>query len=130
MSNKARFIGRVVTVQKTEKLGKDPEHPFLKRVIVLDDSEAGAKRPNTVPFEAIGDKCEYLDGYKVGDVVTVDYWPNGNAWNNPKKGCTQYFGSFRIAYIQKGAVEGEAAQEAEVTDETAVESDGVDDMPF
>ena len=61
--SKCVFVGRVVTVEKTETLGK-PERPFIKRVIVVDDADINDKYPNPVPFEATGDKCQYLDQYK------------------------------------------------------------------
>ena len=51
MGNKCTFVGRVVKVCATEKLGKDPSKPFYKRQIIVDDSEAGSKYANEVAFE-------------------------------------------------------------------------------
>lgn len=138
MSNKCRFIGRVVCVGATEKLGSNPEKPFYKRTIVVDDADGGSKYPNAVPFEYTGDKVKYLDGYNVGETVTIDFYPNGRAWQNPKTGKTQYFCSNRIAYIQKGAASAEAApaesagltpsEQADAEAQAAMEVS--DDMPF
>ena len=125
MSNKYTFTGRVVSVGKTEKFGRE-DKPFYKRVIVVDDSDMDSKYPNPVPFEATGDKCQDLDGYKEGDEVRVEFYPNGRAWDDPKTGKTRYFASNRIASIEAdgGKEEGEPQDAEEPTDEA------VDDMPF
>ena len=127
-SNKARFVGTVVYVGETETLGKDPNKPFYKRTIVVTDSDPSDKRQNTMPFEYFGEKCKYLDGYKAGDVVTVEYYPNGRSWKDPKTGKMRFFASFSIAYIKKGAESAGADSEAI----QAEAEDAVDDeqMPF
>ena len=126
-SNKARFVGTVVYVGDTETLGKDPNKPFYKRTIVVTDSDPSDKRQNTVPFEYFGEKCKYLDGYKAGDVVTIEYYPNGRSWKDPKTIKMRFFASFSIAYIKKGA--DEAAPSTEDAAE-AVSSEVDNDMPF
>ena len=126
MSNKCKFVGRVVYVGPTEELGKT-EKKFYKRTIVVTDSDPSEKRQNTVPFENFGEKCKYLDGYKAGDVVTVEYYPNGRSWKDPKTGKMRFFASFSIAYIKKGS------EEAALSPEDAAESvssEVDDDMPF
>lgn len=100
MSNKNTFNGRVVSVGETETLGKNPDKPFYKRVIIIDDSDMDSKYPNPVPFEATGDKCQYLDKYKKGDEVSVEFYPSGRAWEDPKTGKTRYFSSNRIGFIK------------------------------
>lgn len=119
--SKCVFVGRVVTVEKTETLGK-PERPFRKRVIVVDDAEVGAKWPNPVPFEATGDKCDYLDQYKAGDEVRIEFYPNGRAWEDPKTRKTRYFSSNRIGFIKK--TDGEDGAEPVPVDDGG---DGVND---
>lgn len=129
--SKCVFVGRVVTVEKTEKLGKNPDKPFYKRVIVVDDTEDGAKYPNPVPFEATGDRCQYLDKYKEGDEVRIEFYPNGRAWDDPKTGKTRYFSSNRIGDIglandaDDGVDDGGQADGA-----SGVEADDIDNMPF
>lgn len=127
--SKCVFVGRVVTVEKTETLGKNPDKPFRKRVIVVDDAEDGAKYPNPVPFEATGDKCDFLDKYKAGDVVRIEFYPNGRAWNDPKTGKTRYFSSNRIGFIKVDDGDGGDADGADGGQADAVDGD-VDDMPF
>lgn len=130
--SKCVFVGRVVTVEKTETLGKNPSKPFYKRVIVVDDADIGAKYPNPVPFEATGDKCGYLDQYKEGDEVRIEFYPNGRAWEDPKTRKTRYFSSNRIGFIKKtdGADEAEPEPVSDGGDGVAVDAGDVDDMPF
>jgi len=132
---KNTYVGRVVSVGKTETLGKNPAKPFYKRTIVVDDAEIGAKYPNPVPFEATGDKCKYLDGIEAGDTVTVEYYLTGREWTDPKTKNVRYFTSNRIDFIKQGAAEdgGDAFAEAEA-DAGSAEAQGedspADDMPF
>lgn len=128
MGNKCRFVGKVVFVGKTETLGKDAANPFYKRVIVVTDSDPSDKRQNTVPFEYHGDKCKYLDGYRQGDTVTVDFYPQGRTWKN-KEGKTMFFSSNNIAFIQRGAlVDDPNAGGADAPESAEELPDG--DMPF
>ena len=126
MGNKCTFVGRVVKVCATEKLGRDPSKPFYKRQIIVDDSEAGSKYANEVPFEYHGDKCKFLDQFKEGDEVEIDFFPNGRRWKNPKTNTDQWFGSLVIGYIKKAGAE-DAPAEAEDAQEAV---DDVSDMPF
>ena len=126
MGNKCTFVGRVVKVCATEKLGKDPSKPFYKRQIIVDDSEAGSKYANEVPFEYHGDKCKYLDQFKEGDEVEIDFFPNGRRWKNPKTNTDQWFCSLVIGYIKKAGAE-DATAEAEAAPESV---DDIDQMPF
>ena len=126
MGNKCTFVGRVVKVCATEKLGRDPSKPFYKRQIIVDDSEAGSKYANEVPFEYHGDKCKFLDQFKEGDEVEIDFFPNGRRWKNPKTNTEQWFGSLVIGYIKKAGAE-DAPAEAEAATESV---DDIDQMPF
>ena len=126
MGNKCTFVGRVVKVCATEKLGKDPSKPFYKRQIIVDDSEAGSKYANEVVFEYHGDKCKYLDQFKEGDEVEIDFFPNGRRWKNPKTNTDQWFCSLVIGYIKKAG-----AEDTPDEDEAApVSVDDIDQMPF
>lgn len=125
MGNKCTFVGRVVKVCATEKLGKDPSKPFYKRQIIVDDSEAGSKYANEVAFEYHGDKCKYLDQFNEGDEVEIDFFPNGRRWKNPKTNTDQWFCSLVIGYIKKDGEDAPA--EAEDAPESV---DDIDQMPF
>ena len=92
MGKSYTFKGRVVSVGKTERLGKDPNRPFLKRTAVIDDAEVGDKYPNPVPFEVSGEYCALFDQLVVGAIVEVVFVLNGREWKD-KQGkiidCTQ-----------------------------------------
>lgn len=123
--SKCTFTGKVVFVGKTETLGKDPSKPFYKRVIVVDDAEVGSKYPNEVPFESVGEKCKYLDQFKVGDEVEIDFFLNGRRWKD-KNGVERWFTSNRIGFIKKAGA-GTAPDEGEPLPESV---DDIDQMPF
>lgn len=128
--NKNRYTGRVIEVGQTENVSKNAAKPFYKRCIVVDDTEIGAKYPNPVSFEATGDKCEYLDKYKVGDIVTVEFYLNGRAWEDPKTKKTRYFTANRIGYISLASEAEAEGGDAGAADATADGGDVADDMPF
>jgi len=137
MDNKPNctFVGRVVSVGETQTLGKNPAKPFYKREIVVDDAEPGAKYPNEVAFESTGDKCKFLDQYKPGDYVEIDFFPNGRAWTDPKTQAVRHFISLRIGFIKKLTQGGEATDtfaeaEGQPGDGTDDYDDVADDMPF
>lgn len=98
-SNVYKFAGRVVAVGKTEKLGRDPSKPFLKRTLVVDDANEGDKYPNPVPFEATGERCAKLDGVSVGARVMVTFRAKGRSWKD-RNGETRYFGSNWIVSVE------------------------------
>lgn len=117
------MTGTVVEVGKEQTFNK-----FSKRTIVVcDDPES--KYPNLLPFEAVGDTMKYLDKFKGGDKVKVDFFLNGRKWDNPKTGATQYFTTLRIASIFADGEGGEQEEEEPVVEEPQDDGD-IDDMPF
>jgi hypothetical protein len=123
------FRGKVIAVGETENVSKNPDKPFYKRQIVVDDSGEGAKFTNPVPFESTGDKCQYLDRYKVGDEVEITFYPNGRAWIDPKTQKPRYFTSNRIGYIALASeVATDGGGNADSAGGAAEQDD--DDMPF
>ena len=123
MSKKYTMTGTVVEVGKEQTFNK-----FSKRTIVVcDDPES--KYPNLLPFEAVGDTMKYLDKFKGGDKVKVDFFLNGRKWDNPKTGATQYFTTLRIASIFADGEGGEQEEEEHVVEEPQDDGD-IDNMPF
>lgn len=131
MSSKCEFTGRVVAVGNTEKLGRE-DKPFYKRIIVVDDAEIGAKYPNPVPFEATGDKCKYLDQYKAGDEVYIEFFPNGRGWDNPKTKKRQWFSSNRIGFIKLASEvdNGDSGEGDPLDGGDPIDDGGDNEMPF
>ena len=123
MSKKYTMTVTVVEVGKEQTFNK-----FSKRTIVVcDDPES--KYPNLLPFEAVGDTMKYLNKFKGGDKVKVDFFLNGRKWDNPKTGTTQYFTTLRIASIFADGDGDEQEEETVVDEEPQVDGD-IDDIPF
>ena len=64
---------------------------FRKRefVVELDDNP---RYPQHVLFQLTGDRCENLDGYQVGETVSVEFSLRGREWTSPQ-GEVRYFNS-------------------------------------
>lgn len=125
MSNGAyTFKGKVVSVGKTECLGKDPKKPFRKRQIVIDGADEDDQYPNPVPFDAIGEKCTFLDPYRRGDLVELVFAMNGREWKD-KEGKTRFFCSNKVLSIKKIEAHTEAFE-----DNGADDAEMPDDIPF
>lgn len=127
---KFEFKGRVVSVGKTVNVGKQKE--FLKREIVVDDSDLGSQYPNEVTFEAVKDKCAKLDGLSEGQPVAVTFFLAGNAWKSPKDGVVRHFVSNRIVDL---VALGDAIAAPETAPEPptpadAPEAGDPDNLPF
>lgn len=123
--------GRIELITPTKNVGKSKE--FLKRTIVIDTEDEGAKYPNLIEFEAVQDKCALLDGFTKGQTVTISFFVNGRYWKNPKTNEGRYFNSLRVAKIEVGEGGGDTFAEAEGQDAEAPQSVNDvadDDIPF
>ncbi len=72
---------------------------FRKREFVLELAE-NARYPQFVIFQLTGDRCENLDGFKVGDEVRVEFSLRGREWTSPK-GEVKYFNSLDVWSIAR-----------------------------
>jgi len=72
---------------------------FEKRELVIEVTEG--EYSNVGVFEAVQDKCGVLDGFKVGQLVTVAFFWSGRTdpWVDPKTGNERYFNSLKVASI-------------------------------
>ena len=87
---------------------------FAKREFVITTQE---QYPQDVKFEVVKDKCSLLDGYKVGQPLTVHFNVRGNEYN----------GKY---YVNLQAWKIEAEQAAPVALAPVADSAGSDEMPF
>ena len=87
---------------------------FAKREFVITTKE---QYPQDVKFEVVKDKCSLLDGYKVGQSLTVHFNIRGNEYN----------GKY---YVNLQAWKIEAEQAAPVAPAPVADSDGSDELPF
>ena len=71
---------------------------FEKRELVIEVTEG--EYSNVGVFEAVQDKCGVLDGFKVGQLVTVSFFWSGRTdpWTD-KNGNERYFNSLKVASI-------------------------------
>ena len=88
---------------------------FQKREFALCIEEG--EYENTIPVEAVKDKCERLDKFAPGDKVECSAFLNGNYW---EKG-DRYFLALRLSFIKKV----EESEPAPVAAETSSE-----EIPF
>lgn len=115
--------GQIKVIGKTETFG---EKGFRKREIVVTTNE---QFPQHIPVEFVQDKCDILDGYKVGESVTIGINPRGRMWTNPQ-GVDKYFLSFNGWKINRdGAAAPGVPQPAfEAADD--LNEEDYSDLPF
>ena len=97
---------------------------FKKREFVVVD--ASGQYAQTINFQAVQDRVDLLNNFKVGDNVEVTFFLRGREWTNPKDGMVRYFNS-----LDAWKVEPLGGGTATTPDkaETFV-ADGDDDLPF
>lgn len=95
-----QITGRVFSIGQTQSIQTKNGNPFTKREIVLDASKydmyTGEKGFENYPmFEFTGEKCKDLDGYQVGQVVTISFDLQGGFYDDKdgvKKNITKVRG--------------------------------------
>lgn len=95
-----QITGRVFSIGQTQSIQTKNGNPFTKREIVLDASKydmyTGEKGFENYPmFEFTGEKCKDLDGYQVGQVVTISFDIQGGFYDDKdgvKKNITKVRG--------------------------------------
>lgn len=95
-----QITGRVFSIGRTQSIQTKNGNPFTKREIVLDASKydmyTGEKGFENYPmFEFTGEKCKDLDGYQVGQVVTISFDLQGGFYDDKdgiKKNITKVRG--------------------------------------
>lgn len=107
--------GKVIIVGNTEEVG---QNGFTKRVIVVETAE---QYPQKLAIDFVKDKTSVLDGYKVGDNVSVAINLRGSEYNG------RYFVNLQGWKISKAE---QSANNIEVKEPVSVVADSDDDMPF
>lgn len=97
---------------------------FRKRELVVATEE---QYPQFISINFVQDKCDLLNGYKVGQNVIVSLNLRGREWINPQ-GETKYFNDIQGWRIEKA----EAGAESQKTFEPATNFNEYehDDLPF
>ena len=80
--------GVIKLVNETQTFGAKG---FKKRELVVTTDE---QYPQDIMIEFVQDKCDILNGYKVGQSVEIGINLRGREWLNPQ-GETKYFNSIQ-----------------------------------
>ena len=115
--------GKIHSIDAT----KEVSDKFRKREFVIELAD-NPKYPQTVQFQATGDRCEQLEGLTVGDTVRVDFSLRGREWKSPK-GEIKFFNSLDVWKVERvGEKKQTSRQEAPRDAEVPPPAD--DDCPF
>ncbi|MEX1365340.1 MAG: DUF3127 domain-containing protein [Nannocystaceae bacterium] len=77
---------------------------FQKREFVVQLAD-NPRYPQFVQFQLTGDRCDALEGFKVGDEVELDFSLRGREWRSPK-GEIKYFNSLDVWTIEPAGAGG------------------------
>lgn len=100
---------------------------FKKRQLVIEDSSG--QYAQTIEFQAVQDRCELLDKFKVGEEVEVSWFLRGREYTSPKDGSVRFFNSLDVWKIDYAGKHADSIQGAKHQAETFV-AEGDDDLPF
>jgi hypothetical protein len=100
---------------------------FRKREFVINDGDD--KYPQEISFQLTQDSVALLDGYSVGDEVTVKFNIRGRKWTNPKTSEDRYFNTLEAWAISSNKEPSSGASTS--SREEAFESESGDSgLPF
>lgn len=114
--------GTIIVIHATKQVSDK----FKNRTFVIKTEET---YPQSVLFELTQDRVDYMDNYKVGDKVDVNFVVNGREWTDPKSNEVKYFNSVVALSVVKV---GESSNHAPSPDSSAGSfgEDDSDDLPF
>lgn len=78
--------GTIIAIHATKQVNDK----FKNRTFVVKTEET---YPQSVQFELTQDRVDYMDNYKVGDKVDVNFVVNGREWTDTKTNEVKYFNS-------------------------------------
>lgn len=96
---------------------------FKKRELVIATEE---QYPQFISINFVQDKCDVLNGYNVGDTVTVGINLRGREWVNPQ-GETKYFNDIQGWKISKTE---NATEQQPIFEPADKINQPEDDLPF
>lgn len=115
------ITGKIHSIFETKQVSDR----FRKREFVLETAD-NPKYPQTILFQATGDRCEQLDGLAEGDEIKVEFSVRGREWRSPS-GEVKYFNSLDVWKVER--VGGKQESKPSATAATAP-TDPADDCPF
>lgn len=119
-------VGKIKMIDTTKEVGTSG---FKKRDVVVTTDE---KYPQDILVQFVQDGCDLLNGFKVGDAVTIGINLKGREWMNPKAELV-YFNTIQGWNIKKDtngidATKVPNGSEFELAEN--VTSNDNDDLPF
>lgn len=114
-------IGQIKVINETQQVSES----FKKRELVVTTNEQYQQH---ILIEFNQDKCDVLNGYKVGDSVSVNINLRGREWVN-QQGESKYFNTIQGWRIDK--IDQEKVDNIQVNEPQNLGSDNEDlDSPF
>lgn len=98
---------------------------FKKREFVVVD--ASGQYAQTISFQAVQDRVDLLNNFKIGDNVEVTFFLRGREWTNPKDGVVRYFNSLDAWKVEPL---GQGGSPASADNAETFVAEGDDDLPF
>lgn len=121
MSNTLELTGTISHLFNTQTFASG----FSKREFVVNDN--ADKYPQFIKFEGVKDMCARLDGYKIGDQVTVKFNIRGNEYNG------KFFNTLQCWRIEKEGQEApprQANQNGAAPPQAQADDGEEDSIPF
>jgi hypothetical protein len=81
--------GKILEIMDTVQI----KETFRKREFVVEWAK-DPQYPSPIMFEIVQDRCEQLDGFRVGEEVTVHFDLRGRRWQSPD-GRVKYFNTLQ-----------------------------------
>jgi len=122
------ITGKIKFIDVTKEVGSNN---FKKRDVVVTTDE---QHPQHILVQFVQDKCDLLNGYKVGESVEININLRGREWTNPQ-GETVYFNTIQGWRIGKAQAEAQVQAPpvpaaAAFPPATSINEEEPDDLPF
>jgi single-strand DNA-binding protein len=123
MSEQLSITGTILEIFPTQEISDK----FQKREFAIGDSSG--MYPQDIGLEFQQDKCTFLDDFKVGEVVKVDYNLAGRMWTNPH-GVNKYFNTLKAWRIERVSTPQQPVAQVTQMPAPTVGDKKEDDLPF
>jgi len=120
--------GKIKLIDSEKEVGSSG---FKKRDIVVTTDE---QYPQSILIQFVQDKCDLLNGFKVGESVTISINLRGREWVNPQ-GESVYFNTIQGWRIVKQDTSKQSPAPNTATTKTSpkqanIDDEAPDDLPF
>jgi hypothetical protein len=119
--------GKIYQINETQQITEK----FSKREFVLELSNNPAY-VEKVLFTLMKDKVDLIDGYKVGDTISIKYNLKGRDWTSPT-GDVKFFNTLEAWSVSSSSPSSESSDASETKSDdlkTVVDGESSDDLPF